>query len=73
MSEKIEISTEYITLAQFLKFCGYAMTGGEAKELIVDGQVSLNGEICTMKGKKLYGGEKVSVGENSYEVAKKCI
>ena len=73
MSEKIYITTEYITLAQFLKFCGFAMTGGEAKELVVQSRVCVNGEICTMKGKKLYGGEIVSVAQSSYEVSRQCM
>ena len=54
--KKIEITTEFIKLDQLLKFAGLVMTGGEAKEIIQGGKVKVNGEICTMRGKKLYGG-----------------
>ena len=64
----VEITTEYITLAQFLKFAGAVMSGGEAKELIASGAVYVNGEPCLMRGKKLRGGETVSCLGESYEV-----
>ena len=69
--EEVEISTEYITLAQFLKFSGAAETGGEATDAIKNGEVSVDGEVCTMKGKKLRGGETVSAFGNLYKVARK--
>ena len=68
--KKTEIHTEYITLSQFLKLCGAAMSGGEAKELIVNGEVKVNGETDTRRGAKLRGGEIVSVGSEEYEVAR---
>ena len=58
MSNKIEITTPYIELDSFLKFTGLCYTGGEAKLIIKDGLVSVNGEVCTMRGKKLYPGDK---------------
>lgn len=64
----VEITTEYITLAQFLKFAGAAMSGGEAKELIAAGDVAVDGEVCLMRGKKLRGGETVSCHGETYEV-----
>ncbi|MGL4424683.1 MAG: S4 domain-containing protein YaaA [Cetobacterium sp.] len=57
--QEIKISTEYIKLDQFLKFTGELETGGQAKELILDGQVKVNGEIEERRGKKLYPGYKV--------------
>lgn len=69
---KILIDTEYITLTAFLKFSGAAMSGGEAKALIMDGFVKVNGVPCLQKGKKLYGGETVSLGGHDYEVVKRC-
>ena len=60
MSE-IKIKTEFIKLDALLKFAGLADTGGEAKLLIQNGQVSVNGEICTMRGKKIRTGDRVSV------------
>ena len=53
-SEKIYIKTEYITLDNALKLAGIAETGGHAKLLIKDGLVSVNKEVCMMRGKKLY-------------------
>jgi ribosome-associated protein len=57
--QEIKISTEYIKLDQFLKFTGELETGGQAKELILDGQVKVNGEVEERRGKKLYPGYKV--------------
>ena len=59
--EKIEITTPFIKLDQFLKFSGAALTGGEAKDMVAAGIVSVNGEICTMRGKKLYPGTIVTI------------
>ena len=59
--DSILIHTEYIKLEALLKYAGLAETGGEAKLLIQDGQVSVNGEACTMRGKKLRGGDTVSL------------
>jgi len=60
--EKIAITTEFIKLDAFMKFANVVMTGGEAKMLIQDGAVKVNGEICTMRGKKLRPGDVVEVG-----------
>ena len=59
--EKIRIYTEYIKLDALLKFAGLCETGGEAKELIQGGQVKVNGEICTMRGKKCHAGDTVEL------------
>ncbi|MBQ5754117.1 MAG: RNA-binding S4 domain-containing protein [Oscillospiraceae bacterium] len=59
--ESILIHTEYIKLQDLLKFAGLAETGGEAKILIQEGLVEVNGEVCTMRGKKLRGGDKVTL------------
>ncbi len=65
MSEIIEtqIKTEFIKLDQLLKFSGLCDTGGFAKELIQQGEVMVNGEVCTMRGKKIRSGDTVSAGE----------
>ncbi len=57
----IKITTEYIKLDQLLKFAGIVDSGVFAKEIIWDGLVSYNGEVCTMRGKKVYPGDKVLV------------
>ena len=54
--EKIRINTEFIKLDALLKFAGLCETGGEAKELIQGGAVKVNGEVCTMRGKKCRAG-----------------
>lgn len=66
--EQIQITTEYIKLDAFLKFCTAVSSGGEAKLLIADGQVQVNGEVCTQRGKKLHPGDTVSIGGETYEV-----
>jgi ribosome-associated protein len=62
--EMIEIKTEFIKLDQLLKFAGLAETGGHAKELIEEGLVFVNGEVCLMRGKKLRNGDKVKIEDN---------
>ncbi|MDY5008494.1 S4 domain-containing protein YaaA [Candidatus Allofournierella merdipullorum] len=59
--DKILIHTEYIKLDSLLKLAGLVETGGEAKLLIQDGQVLVNGEACTMRGKKLRAGDTVTL------------
>ena len=58
--QKILIHTEFIKLDALLKYAGLCETGGEAKLLIQQGQVQVNGEVCTMRGKKLRPGDVVS-------------
>lgn len=55
----VEVTTEYIKLESFLKLCNAVSSGGEAKMLIQDGYVFVNGEKCTMRGKKLRDGDRV--------------
>lgn len=57
----IKIATEFIKLDQLLKFSGIADNGAFAKEIILDGLVKYNGEVCTMRGKKVYPGDKVLI------------
>ncbi|MBQ7783484.1 MAG: RNA-binding S4 domain-containing protein [Oscillospiraceae bacterium] len=60
-TEKIEINTEFIKLDQLLKFSGAADIGSAAKEMILDGIVDVNGECCTMRGKKIRSGDVVEI------------
>ena len=60
---EIAITTEFIKLDQFLKFAGCVYTGGDAKGFIQDGYVKVNGEVCTMRGKKLVPGDTVYFNE----------
>ncbi len=56
---EIKIKEEFIKLDSLLKFSGLVMTGGEAKTVIKDGEVLVNGEVCTARGKKIRVGETV--------------
>jgi ribosome-associated protein len=56
---RVAITTEYIKLQDALKFANVVYSGGEAKTVILEEQVKVNGEICTMRGKKLRPGDKV--------------
>lgn len=59
----IEINTEFIKLDQLLKFAAIAETGGHAKEIISEGLVLVNGEICFMRGKKIREGDQVAIDD----------
>ena len=67
--EKIIIDTEYIKLDSMLKFAAVVGTGGEAKFVISEGLVNVNGEVCTMRGKKLRAGDKVEFQGMEFEIA----
>ena len=64
----IPITTEFIKLEAFLKFSGAVETGGEAKNLIQNGDVLVDGEVCTMRGKKLTPGMVVTLDGSVYRV-----
>ena len=53
----IKIKTEYIKLDSLLKYSALAETGGHAKEAVQNGEVTVNGEVCTMRGKKIRPGD----------------
>ena len=59
---QIKIETEFIRLDALLKFSGVMDTGGAAKLAIQGGEVSVNGEPCTMRGKKLRPGDRAGLG-----------
>lgn len=59
----IEIITEFIKLQDLLKFAGAVETGGEAKAVIQEGQVTVNGAVCTMRGKKMRTGDIAVLGD----------
>jgi ribosome-associated protein len=66
--DKIEITTETITLEGLLKFSGIAETGGAAKQMIRDGLVLVNGAPCTQRGRKLRQGDRVFLPQREIEV-----
>ncbi len=64
----IHIETEYIKLQDLLKFAAAVSTGGEAKILIQEGDVTVNGDVCTMRGKKIRPGDDVALRDEHYTV-----
>lgn len=66
--KKVKIDTDFIKLDAFLKLCGAVMTGGHAKSVILNGEVSVNGEVCFVRGKKLHIGDKVKFNSCIFEV-----
>lgn len=66
--EKIAINTEFIKLDSLLKFAALVGTGGEAKFVIAEGMVEINGEVCTMRGKKIRVGDKVKFADAELEI-----
>lgn len=66
--QKILIHTEFIKLDALLKYAGLVNSGGEAKTLIQEGDVLVNGEVCTMRGKKLRPGDTVTLGEETVSI-----
>ncbi len=67
--EKIKITTDFIKLDAFLKFANAVPSGGAAKDLVLDGKVKVNGEVCLQRGKKLFKGDRVEIGRKIFEVA----
>ena len=69
MKETIKINEEFIRLDSLMKFAGLCSSGGRAKYLIQEGEVMLNGEVCTMRGKKIRPGDVVEYNGRTVEVA----
>ena len=68
--EKITIDTDFIKLDSLLKFAAAVSTGGEAKQAIAQGLVKVNGEVCTMRGKKLRDGDRVDFQDMEFQIVK---
>ena len=66
----VEIYSEFIKLQDAMKFASIVATGGEAKQLILDENVTVNGEVCTMRGKKLYPGDRFTFDGTDYLITK---
>lgn len=66
--EEININTDFIKLDSLLKFAALTGTGGEAKYVISEGMVHVNGEVCTMRGKKLFPGDVVEFADQKLKV-----
>ncbi len=68
MNKKIEIKEEFIRLDSLLKLSGIAQTGGNAKIIVQSGEVKVNGEVCTMRGKKMRKGDIAEFKNNLIQV-----
>ena len=68
MEKQIKIRDEFIKLGQALKLAGIAQTGIEAKIMVTSGEVRVNGETDTRRGRKLYDGDIVETKEGSFTV-----
>lgn len=67
--QEIKIETDFIKLDQFLKYASIVQTGGEAKMMIQDGIISLNGEVVIQRGKKIRKGDIIEIEDyDSYLV-----
>ena len=64
----LSITTEFIKLQDALKYANVVYSGGEAKQLILEEQVMVNGEVCTMRGKKLREGDKFTFNGETYVI-----
>ena len=64
----VAIDTEYIKLESALKLSGAVPTGGAAKNLILEGEASVGGEVCTMRGKKLYPGDRFTFMDQEFVI-----
>ena len=65
----VVISTEFIKLQDAMKYANIVYSGGEAKQLIQEEQLLVNGEICTMRGKKLRPGDRFTFQEQTYLIS----
>ncbi len=68
MITEIKITTDFIKLDSFLKLASAVSTGGHAKMVITGGEVKVNGQVCLMRGKKLYKDDTVEFEEKIYKV-----
>lgn len=66
------ITTEYIKLQDAMKYANIVFSGGEAKTLIQEGEVQVNGEVCTMRGKKLRDGDTFTFAGQTFRVEYKA-
>ena len=68
MAREVAITTEFIKLEAAMKLSNAVPSGGEAKAVIQEGLVSVNGEICTMRGRKLRPGDSFAFQGQSFRI-----
>ena len=66
--KKISVKEDFIRLDSAMKLASLVSTGGQAKIVIQNGEVKVNGEICTQRGKKLHSGDKVEYNSNGFVI-----
>lgn len=66
--QEIQIDTEFIKLDSFMKWAGIVGSGSDAKMLILDGEVKLNGEVVTQRGKKIFKGDCIEFQDELYKI-----
>ncbi len=66
----LEITTDYIKLDSFLKAVNAVASGGQAKQIIADRLVQVNGQVELRRGRKLYPGDRIALGDNEFTVEK---
>jgi len=67
-AQPLLIHTEFIKLQDAMKYANIVYSGGEAKQLILDGTVKVNGEVCLQRGKKLYPGDRFAFQGHLIEI-----
>ena len=65
---KVKINTEFIKLSQLMKMESLVQSGGEAKQVILEGLVIVNDEVCTQRGKKLYKDDIIEFQDEKYVI-----
>ena len=66
--QTVSITTDFIKLDALLKYAALVGSGGEAKIRIQEGEVLVNGQVCTMRGKKLRSGDMVTLGDETVRI-----
>ncbi|MGN1113904.1 MAG: RNA-binding S4 domain-containing protein [Oscillospiraceae bacterium] len=66
--ENVSIDTEFIKLDSLLKYAGIVETGGIGKEIILEGRIKYNNQVCTQRGKKVYKGDTIQIDEIETEI-----
>ena len=66
--KKISVKEDFIRLDSVMKLASLVSTGGHAKIVIQNGEVKVNGEVCTQRGKKLHSGDKVEYNSNGFVI-----
>lgn len=69
-TELISITSEYITLGQFLKFADIISSGGEAKAFLANHEVMINGELDCRRGRKLRDGDEIMINNQLYRITR---